>query len=76
MAETRVGTVTRVAHAGPSNSNYLARGANGIELGYYQNAADAQQAVAQLSTGRSVLRWVRNDMASIEHYEGYRTDFP
>jgi hypothetical protein len=45
---------------------------NGEELGYYQNAADAQQAMATRSTTRNVLTWERQDIAgSIEHYKGY-----
>lgn len=76
---TVIGTVTRasadtsaVSSPGDSQGNraaFIARNAQGVAIGSYRSAGDAQQAVNQ-QVGQ-VLRWVRSDLrGNIEHYTG------
>lgn|GEM_PF-3452557 len=76
---TLIGTVTRAAgdtadtnSPGDSQGNratFIARNAQGIAIGSFRSAGEAQRAVNQ-QVGQ-VLRWIRADLrGSIEHYTG------
>jgi hypothetical protein len=75
---TVIGTVTRatgntIAESPQSSQGnraaFLARNAQGVAIGHYRSAGEAQQAV-NLQVGQ-VLRWVRTDLrGNIEHYTG------
>jgi len=77
---TTVGTVTRmmgdsIVDAGQTAQGnvaaFVARNAQGVAVGTFKSAGEAQAAINQ--TNGTILRWTRSDLrGDIEHYVGSR----